>query len=77
MRDAGVEPLPERRGAHVKLPASTKFRELPDYAAKRAALEKASAYERRDIFPATYSQRKLVTGPGQDLYRCQLGVGLQ
>jgi L-asparaginase/Glu-tRNA(Gln) amidotransferase subunit D len=39
---------------------AAKFRELPDYAAKRAALEKASAYERRDIFP-----KELVTLPGK------------
>lgn len=39
---------------------AAKFRELPDYAAKRAALEKASAYERRDVFP-----KELVTLPGQ------------
>lgn len=38
---------------------AAKFRELPDYAVKRAALEKASAYERRDIFP-----KELVTLPG-------------
>jgi hypothetical protein len=112
LQDAGVEPQPERRGAHVKLPASTKaatwsalggvivgmalmsygfgymspsatekiaktqsdaaviavlapacaakFRELPDYAAKRAALEKASDYQRSDIFP-----KELVTLPGK------------
>ena len=112
LQDGGVEPQPERRGAHVKLPASTKaatwsalggvivgmalmsygfgymspsatekiaktqsdaaviavlapacaakFRELPDYAAKRAALEKASDYQRSDIFP-----KELVTLPGK------------
>jgi hypothetical protein len=39
---------------------AVKFRELPDYAAKRAALEKASAYERGGIFP-----KDLVSLPGQ------------
>jgi len=39
---------------------AAKFRALPDYAAKRAALEKASSYERRDVFP-----KELVTMPGQ------------
>ena len=39
---------------------ATKFRELPDFTAKRAALEKASMYERRDIFP-----KELVTLPGE------------
>jgi len=39
---------------------AAKFRELPDYAAKRAALEKASSYERRDIFP-----KELISLPGQ------------
>ena len=39
---------------------AAKFRELPDFTAKRAALEKASMYERRDIFP-----KELVTLPGE------------
>lgn len=39
---------------------AAKFRELPDYAVKRAALEKASAYERRDLLP-----KELVTLPGK------------
>ena len=39
---------------------AAKFRELPDYVAKRAALEKAPTYERRDIFP-----KELVSLPGQ------------
>ena len=39
---------------------AAKFRELPDYAAKRAALEKAASYERRDIFP-----KELISLPGQ------------
>ena len=39
---------------------AAKFRELPDYAAKRAALEKASDYQRSDIFP-----KELVTLPGK------------
>lgn len=39
---------------------AAKFHELPDYAAKRAALEKASDYQRSDIFP-----KELVTLPGK------------
>ena len=39
---------------------AAKFRQLPDYAAKRAALEKASSYERREIFP-----KELISLPGQ------------
>ena len=39
---------------------AAKFRELPDYLAKRAALEKVSAYERRDMLP-----KELVTLPGK------------
>ena len=40
---------------------AAKFRELPDYAVKRAALEKASAYERLDLLP-----KELVTLPGKN-----------
>lgn len=39
---------------------ATKFRELPDYAAKRAALEKAPPYQRDDIIP-----KDLISMPGQ------------
>lgn len=39
---------------------AAKFRALPDYAAKREALEKASSYQRSDMFP-----KELVTLPGQ------------
>ena len=39
---------------------AAKFRALPDYAAKRAALEKASSYQRSEMFP-----KELVTLPGQ------------
>ena len=40
---------------------ATKFRALPDYAAKRAALEKAAGYQRGELFP-----RELVTLPGNN-----------
>ena len=39
---------------------AAKFRALPDYAAKRDALEKAPVYQRSDMFP-----KELVTLPGQ------------
>ena len=38
---------------------AVKFRALPDYVAKRMALEKATTYQRGDIFP-----KELVTLPG-------------
>ncbi len=38
---------------------AAKFRALPDYAAKRAALEKAAGYQRDDLFP-----KELVSLPG-------------
>jgi hypothetical protein len=39
---------------------AAKFRALPDYVAKRDALEKASTYQRSGMFP-----KELVTLPGQ------------
>lgn len=39
---------------------AAKFRALPDYAAKRAALEKAAAYQRSDLIP-----KELVSLPGK------------
>jgi hypothetical protein len=39
---------------------AVKFRALPDYTTKRAALEKAAAYQRSDLIP-----KELITFPGK------------